>query len=131
MKFSLETSSNANLIHTYDNDFIIIKTRNSELVTVNGSLILTSNHIVTDYEINPITHFSIGDINYLKNLDPEVVILTHGSSVRLSPQLIVEFSEQAMGVEMMSLGSACRTYNLLVAEGRRVVLVINFEQREQ
>ncbi|NQY26852.1 MAG: hypothetical protein HRT92_06695 [Piscirickettsiaceae bacterium] len=127
MKISQETPLDTNLIHEYGEQFIVIKTKNSALVTIDTSLILTSNHVVTDYILNPITDFSISDINYIKNLDPEVVILTNGSSVQLPPQIIVNFSEQAIGVEVMSLGAACRTYNLLVSEGRRVVLVLNFE----
>ena len=126
MKFSQEVPSDTNLIHEYDEKFIVIKTADSELITVDASLILTSNQVITEYTINPIIDFSISDIKYIKNLDPEVVILTYGSSVQLPPQVIVNFSKQAIGVEVMSLGAACRTYNLLVTEGRRVVLVLNF-----
>ena len=126
MKFSQEVPSDTNLIHEYDENFIVIKTADSELITVDASLILTSNQVITEYTINPIIDFSISDIKYIKNLDPEVVILTYGSSVQLPPQVIVNFSKQAIGVEVMSLGAACRTYNLLVTEGRRVVLVLNF-----
>jgi len=126
MKFSQEIPQDTNLIHEYDEQCIVINTKDSALLTVDTSLILSSNHVITEYTINPIIDFSISDISYLKNLDPEVVLLTYGSSVQLSPQIIANFSEQIIGVEVMSLGAACRTYNLLVSEGRRVVLVINF-----
>lgn len=128
MKFSQEVPLDTNLIHEYDEGFIVIKTADSELITVDKSLIMTSNQVITEYPVNPIIDFSISDINYIKNLDPEVVILTYGSSVQLSPSIMVNFSKQAMGVEIMSLGAACRTYNLLVTEGRRVVFVLNFEK---
>jgi len=126
MKFSQEIPQDTNLIHEYDEQCIVINTKDSALLTVDTSLILSSNHVITEYTINPIIDFSISDISYLKNLDPEVVLLTYGSSVQLSPQIIANFSEQIIGVEVMSLGAACRTYNLLASEGRRVVLVINF-----
>ena len=129
MKFSQEVPSDTNLIHEYDENSIVIRTENLELITVDTSLILTSNQVITEYTINPIIDFSISYINYIKNLDPEVVILTHGSSVQLPPQVIVNFSKQTIGVEVMSLGAACRTYNLLVSEGRRAVLVLNFENK--
>jgi uncharacterized protein len=40
---------------------------------------------------------------------------------------MIEFYAQAIGVECMPLGAACRTYNLLVAEDRNVVLVVIFK----
>lgn len=128
MKFSLEAPSDANQIHAYDDDFIVIRTKNNTgLLRVDNSLILTSNQVITDLPINDLTQLSSRDITYLKSLAPEVLILVQGSDVHLSAQTRVQFSELAIGVECMSLGAACRTYNLLVAEGRQVVLLINFE----
>lgn len=70
----------------------------------------------------------MSDVKELKNLDPEVLILAHGSSVYSLPsKLMIGFYAQAIGVECMPLGAACRTYNLLVAEDRKVVLAVIFE----
>ena len=125
MKFSEDISTDINLIHEYDDSFIIIKTTKLEFITARKNIIITPQQLITRYELNSITDFSDGDIKYIKDLDPEVVILSQGSSIQLSPQIIVKFSSQQIGVEMMPLGSACRTYNLLASEGRRVILIIN------
>jgi len=127
MKFSLESLSDVNRIHAYDNTSIVIKTKNnSDVLTINNSLIITPNTIVTEWPINPIAKLSVDDIEYFKSLDTEVLILAQQSGVQVPPEILVKFSEQAIGVESMLLGPACRTYNLLVAEGRQVVLAVNF-----
>ena len=110
MKFSLESLSDVNRIHAYDNNSIVIKTKkNSDFLT-----------------INHITDLTVSDVDYFKSLDTEVLILVQKSSVQLPPEILVKFAQQAIGVESMLLGAACRTYNLLVAEGRQVVLAVNF-----
>jgi len=129
MKFSLETTTDANTIHSYGDDFIVVKTKESiDVKRLDSSLIMTPIQIIADWQIKNITQLDLADITELKNLDPEVLILVHGSSVHsIPPKLIYEFARHAIGIECMSLGAACRTYNLLVAEDRKVVLAIIFE----
>jgi uncharacterized protein len=127
MKFSLESLSDVNSIHGYDNNSIVIKTiNNSDFLTLNTSLILTPKKIITEWSINHIAELSVSDVEYFKSLDTEVLILAQQSGAQVPPEILVKFAEQAIGVESMLLGAACRTYNLLVAEGRQVVLAVNF-----
>jgi len=129
MKFSLEAISDANVIHSYGEDYIVIRSKEYvDLQRLDNSLIMMPNQIISDWHIKDIMQLNVDDVIELKNLDPEVLILAHGSSVySLPPKLMVEFYTQAIGVECMPLGAACRTYNLLVAEDRKVVLAIIFE----
>lgn len=129
MKFSLEAISDANIIHSYGEDFIVVRSKESvDLKRLDSSLILMPNQIISDWHIKDIMQLDMSDVKELKNLDPEVLILAHGSSVySLPPKLMIEFYAQAIGVECMPLGAACRTYNLLVAEDRKVVLAVIFE----
>jgi len=58
-------------------------------------------------------------------LQPEVVIF--GSGQRLSfvpPALMLCLIDQRIGVETMDTAAACRTYNVLVAEGRSVLAAL-------
>lgn len=129
MKFSLEASSDANIVHSYDEHFIVVRSKEYEdLKRLDNSLILMPNQIISDWHVKDIMQLNINDVKELKNLDPEVLILAHGSSVySLPPKLMIEFYTHAIGVECMPLGAACRTYNLLVAEDRKVVLAVIFE----
>lgn len=129
MKFSLEAVSGVNTIHSYDEHLIVVKTKeHTELQRLDRSLILMPNRIIPDWHIKDIMQLDASDVKSLKDLDPEVLILTHGSSIySLPPKLMLEFYTQAIGVECMPLGAACRTYNLLVAEDRKVVLAAIFD----
>jgi len=132
MKFSLETLSDVNQIHSYDSDHVVIKQKQThELLQLDSSLIVTPNHVIMDWQINDISKLSTDDIRYLISLKPEVLILTeqlalYPITTTLPPKIAVEFSRLFIGVEVMTLGAACRTYNLLLAEDRQVVLAINF-----
>ena len=58
-------------------------------------------------------------------LRPELVILGTGARQRLvHPNLLRSLLEQRIGVECMDNSAACRTYNVLVGEGRRVIAAL-------
>ena len=129
MKFSLEILSDVNQIHSYDNDHVVIRQKQThELVRLESSLIVTPSQVIMDWQISDINGLSVDDIQYLTSLNPEIIILSDRLDFhQLPPKIAAEFSRLAIGVEYMSLGAACRTYNLLLAEGRQVVLAINFK----
>jgi uncharacterized protein len=56
---------------------------------------------------------------------PDVVILGTGERQRfIHPRLIASLSERRIGVECMDNQAACRTYNILMGEGRKVTLAL-------
>ncbi len=59
---------------------------------------------------------------------PDVVILGAGRRQRfVHPRLTTVLTSRRIGVECMDNQAACRTYNILMAEGRKVVLALIFE----
>ena len=127
MKFSQEDTANAHSIKSYDMASVVIQSADkSELTTMTTPFILSTDQLVTVCPVNMILDFNSDDVNYFKELDIEVLIIGQPLVTRILGPVLVEFSEQAIGVEQMPIGSACRTYNLLISEGRRVALVINF-----
>ncbi len=57
--------------------------------------------------------------------DPEVVLLGTGETMRHPPMWVIGyFAERGMGVEFMATPAACRTYNVICAEGRRVAAAL-------
>jgi uncharacterized protein len=61
---------------------------------------------------------------------PDVVILGTGNRQRfVHPKLVASLSAKRIGVECMDNQAACRTYNILMAEGRKVALALIFEQQ--
>lgn len=60
---------------------------------------------------------------------PDVVILGTGRRQRfIHPKLIATLSARHIGVECMDNQAACRTYNILMGEGRKVALALIFDQ---
>jgi uncharacterized protein len=62
---------------------------------------------------------------------PDVVILGTGKRQRfVHPKLTASLTARRIGVECMDNQAACRTYNILMAEGRKVALALIFEAAE-
>ena len=64
----------------------------------------------------------------LDALCPDVIILGTGTRQRfVHPRLIAALTARRIGVECMDNQAACRTYNILMAEGRKVALALIFD----
>jgi len=58
-------------------------------------------------------------------LQPDIVVLGTGASLRFPhPRLTRALLEQRIGLEVMDTAAACRTFNILAAEGRRVAAAL-------
>jgi uncharacterized protein len=59
---------------------------------------------------------------------PDVVILGTGERQRfIHPRLVACLAARRVGVECMDNKAACRTYNILMGEGRKVTLALIIE----
>jgi uncharacterized protein len=64
----------------------------------------------------------------LAAMRPELVIFGSGARLRFPhPSLIRSLIERRIGVETMDSAAACRTYNVLLGEGRAVIAALLFE----
>lgn len=64
----------------------------------------------------------------IDTLDPDVVILGTGKRQRfIHPRLTAVLTNRRIGVECMDNQAACRTYNILMGEGRKVALALIFD----
>lgn len=64
----------------------------------------------------------------LAALAPEVVLLGTGGRLRFPhPRLSAPLARAGIGLEVMDVRAACRTYNILMAEDRRVLAALIFE----
>lgn len=66
--------------------------------------------------------------NTLSQGQPELVIFGSGARLRFAPPALLRgLMAQRIGVETMDTLAACRTYNILAAEGRKVVAALLIE----
>jgi uncharacterized protein len=78
---------------------------------------------VTRFEDLTEEHFAL-----IEQDQPDVVILGTGERQRfVHPKLIKALSSRRAGVESMDSHAACRTYNILMGEGRKVTLALIIE----
>lgn len=82
----------------------------------------------------PPTSFDTLTAEHFAQIDatnPDVVIFGTGKRQRfIHPKLTAALNARRIGVECMDNQAACRTYNILMGEGRKVALALLFEQAE-
>jgi uncharacterized protein len=78
--------------------------------------------------LNTVTAYGPGFIEINKVRHPEVALLGTGSRQRFPhPRLSRALNEARIGLEVMTTAAACRTYNILMAEGRKVAAALLLE----
>ena len=82
-----------------------------------------------DWQIDRFDALQAAHFERLAALKPELVVFGSGPSLRFPrPPWIRALVEARIGIETMDTAAACRTYNILAGEGRRVVAAILVEQ---
>jgi uncharacterized protein len=120
MKFTLEAGARANLIRAYSAEEILIGDER-----VRRSCIVSADRLITDWEPRSFAELTLAHLAPLLALTPEVVLIGTGATQQLaSAQLRAHLAQQGIGLEAMALGPACRTFNVLVQEGRRVAAAL-------
>ena len=120
MKFTQHTPGGLNLIRRYGDDFIAIG--DEELC---ASCIVGANTLIRDWPPRDVATLALEHLAPLFEFKPEVVVLSTGPRQRFpSAALRAEFSSRKIGIEVMEIGAACRTYNVLVSEERKVLAAI-------
>ncbi|MEO8299852.1 MAG: Mth938-like domain-containing protein [Burkholderiales bacterium] len=100
------------------------------VVTVNaqpwsGSIIVPWQGEVTAWTGAQLGHLMPAHFAQLVALQPELVIFGSGARIRFQrPEIVRALIEARIGLETMDTAAACRTYNVLASEGRRVVAAL-------
>jgi uncharacterized protein len=90
--------------------------------------VVVSPLAVTDWAVSGFDALTGGDFAFIAELKPEIVILGTGAAQRFPPpKLARDLAATGIGVEIMDTRAACRTYNILAAESRKVVAAILVE----
>jgi uncharacterized protein len=90
--------------------------------TYQTPLILSPDTIDPGWSATSFTELSEETLQPLLNLEPELVIIGTGKVQRFpGPELLMMFHRAGIGIEVMNTRAACRTFNILVMEERKVV----------
>jgi uncharacterized protein len=99
-------------------------------VAVNGarhsaSLVVSADRIITDWPAASLESLSADHLAAIVELKPEIVLLGSGAAFRFPElALLAAFHKAGIGVEVMDTPAACRTYNILLGEGRNVIAAL-------
>jgi len=120
MKLHLTQPEGQNLITSYGDGYIEINRKRYE-----HSLIVTPDNIIGDWNVKDFDSLSTEHFEKLTALKPEVVLLGTGAKHRfIHPKLTRALTDAGVSVECMDTAAACRTYNILMSEGRQVATAL-------
>lgn len=123
MKLHLDNNANANIITGYAADHVLINK-----VRHDGNLLLTATRIVSPWAAGGFAGLTSDDFAAARDIGMAIVIVGTGSRQRFpSPALLRPLIDARIGFEIMALPAACRTYNILVGEGRVVAAALMFD----
>lgn len=89
------------------------------------SLIVSARELVSDWAPQRPDELEESHLQEIIALQPEVVLLGTGARQHfLAPRDMYCFYQQGIGIEVMTTDAACRTFNVLVTEGRQVVAAL-------
>ncbi|TDK68179.1 Mth938-like domain-containing protein [Sapientia aquatica] len=103
-------------------------------ITFKHSLLVLPESAPVVWPVRSFAELTEQDFQTIAALKPDVVILGTGNKQRFAhPKLTASLINQRIGVECMDSQAACRTYNILMTEGRKVALalIINHEEAAQ
>jgi uncharacterized protein len=90
-----------------------------------ASLVVSGDRIVTDWPATSIEALTADHFAAIVELAPEIVLLGTGPRfVFPEPKLLAPLANAGIGTEAMDTPAACRTYNILLGEGRNVVAAL-------
>ena len=119
MHIQLEANDN-NTIRSYSNTAIKVGETIHE-----SSVIISRDAIITPWTVHTVQELTDDNFKPIIELEPEIIIIGHQQSLSTVPMLIMQsLSKQRIGLECMSIGAACRTFNVLLSEKRKVVVGI-------
>jgi uncharacterized protein len=120
MKFHLIQSDNKNLITGYDLNWVEVNQERHQT-----SLIITPNQLLLEWPVKTIKDIKKNSFEAIESLNIEIILLGTGNTQQhLEPKILEYFSKKNMAVECMNNQSACRTYNILANEERKVLLAL-------
>jgi uncharacterized protein len=101
------------------------KRSEARLQTLTRSCVVTPHRLVTDWPPQAFGEVARVHFELISALDPEIVLFGSGASLQFPRvELLAPLTSRGIGVEAMDTGAACRTYNILTADGRKVAAAL-------
>ena len=120
MKFTREQAEGRNSFTGYGEGYVEVNHRRHV-----ASLLVTGDRVVTDWPVAGVAALAPAQLEAIAAMGPEIVLLGTGARFAFpDPRVLAPLHAARIGVEVMDTPAACRTYNILLAEGRNVVAAL-------
>ena len=120
MKIAQETGPGGNRFTGYGEAYVEVnRARHTQ------SLVVGADQLLVDWPAASVQGLNADHIAALVGLAPEIVLLGTGPTFAFpEPALLAPLYKAGIGVEVMDTPAACRTFNILLAEGRNVIAAL-------
>ncbi|MGM0593919.1 MAG: Mth938-like domain-containing protein [Pseudomonadota bacterium] len=135
MKFTREQSEGIYTVHAFTEDGVCLNSPDpgddrdeAGRITLNQSFILSPTSLLRHWGPTGVDALTPQQLEAIAALQPQVLLLGSGTRLRFPQQNQLEaLVGLGIGYEVMDSAAACRTYNILAGEGRRVAAAIIIE----
>lgn len=122
MKLQATQAEGQNIFTAYGEGYVSVNS-----VRYTNNLLVLPDRLITDWTTATFDKLDVTDLELLVALETEIVILGTGNRLRFPrPELLRPFIQAQKGLEVMDVQAACRTYNVLISEGRQVAAGLIF-----
>ncbi len=120
VKFHLQRPSGQNLFTGHGAGYVAI---NGERHV--KSLLVTPDSLIADWPATDFSSLNAEHFAQFAALKPDIVLLGTGATLRFPrPELTRALVDAGIGLEVMDNAAVCRTFNILLAEGRNVIAAV-------
>jgi len=120
VKIERDTPGGANSFSGYGEGYVEVNGRR-----LTQSAVVGAQRLVTDWPAAAIAELSADHLAAIIEMKPEIVLLGTGRTLVFpEPRILAPLYKAGIGVEVMDTPAACRTYNILLGEGRNVVAAL-------
>jgi uncharacterized protein len=120
MRFTEDAPAAINIIRGYGSGEIRINEQ-----SIRDAVILSATDLLLEPGLQGVADLGSAQHDRIMSLAPELVLIGTGARQRFpDASFAAQFLRAGVGYEVMDTGAACRTFNVLVSEGRRVVAAL-------
>jgi uncharacterized protein len=120
LSLHLQHSTGQKLFTGHGADYVSVNTHRYR-----QAIVVTAEEVRTDWTATDFGSLTPAHFEYFLELKPEVLLLGTGAKQQFAhPDLYRALIQARIAVEFMNTPAACRTYNILVAEDRKVVAAV-------
>jgi uncharacterized protein len=120
LKFHLEQRTGLNTFTGYGKGYVTVNNNRHD-----RNLAVLPETLLDNWTAGGFDSLAANDFAAFAGLGLEIVLLGTGSRIRFPrPELLRPLIEAGIGVEVMDTPAACRTYNILMGEGRKVAAAL-------